>query len=91
MTGKIYAPGEREREGQAEDYVLRYIREHPGANIQDVIRDRTAGSRKTIEETIKRLLYRAPKRLRSEHPENTHAFGRGTAKLWLIDDELTPD
>lgn len=82
----LRAPGQADRERQAEEYILRHVREHPGVNAQDVIRDRTSGiSRKLAEETIKRLLYRKPKRLRSEHPEGTHAFGRGLARLWVID------
>src|SRR5262245_349002 len=68
------------KELEIQENVLRYVREHPGVDVQEVIRNRATGSRKSVEEAIKHLLYKKPKRLRSEHPEGTHAFGRGMAK-----------
>lgn len=41
--------------------VLDYVTQHPGAQVAAVIRDRTVGSRKMVENAIKDMLYHKPK------------------------------
>jgi hypothetical protein len=82
-----YGPGEA-KDRETREYVLHYVAGRPGCDYADVVTDRPAGiSRKRVEAAVKHLLYRQPKQLRSEHPEGTHAFGRGQARLWVRDPE----
>ena len=67
--------------------ILDYVADHPGATPREVVANgRGYLSRTAAEKAIKDLLYREPKMLRSDHPEGTHAFGRGNARLYLAED-----